>query len=103
MTPLQIRMLKNYVLFHANSPSLGTLVRVSLRSWAFLLLGTLLAILLIVHYQMTAAGCLMLGMLLGAFLRDLSRFRVLFATWPAIEDITNWERVHSILRAHGAA
>lgn len=103
MTPLQIRMLKNYMLFHTNSLSLGVLLRAHLRSWALLLLAASLAIAIIVHTELFVAGWFALGMFLGTFLRDIGRFRVVLATWSAVEDITNWERVHSILRAHGAA
>lgn len=101
MTPLQIRLLENYALLHTKQYSFWVSVRLCLRSWLALLLCVGLGLWMITKLGMIEVGCVLIGMAIGAFLRDIGRYRVAIATWPVIEDITIWERVHSILRAHG--
>jgi hypothetical protein len=40
---------------------------------------------------------LVVAVMVGAFSRDIGRFRKLAQTWPAMREITDWNKVHAFL------
>lgn len=99
LTKLQLQSLKLYLRWHADPPTFASLARASLRSWlalacvatagAFLILGGWLE-----------AGWATVGIVGGAFCRDIGRFRVLLKVWPAHDGVTDWARVREVIEIH---
>lgn len=102
LTKLQHQSLKVYLRWHTQPPTIGVLARSSLRSWLALSLVAGLGC-LIVQSGYPEAGWLVIGMMGGAFLRDIGRFRVLLKVWPAHEEVTNWARVKEVLEEQDGA
>lgn len=101
-TKLQLRSLKVYLSWHTRPPNFAVLARSSLRSWVALALVAGLGC-LIVEWGYPEAGWLVIGMMGGAFLRDIGRYRVLLKVWPAHDEVTDWERVRQVLNEQDGA
>lgn len=96
LTKLQLRSLKVYLSWHTQPPTFWVLARSSLRSWLALVVVAGLGY-LVVESGYPEAGWLVIGIMGGAFLRDIGRYRVLLKVWPAHDDVTDWERVISVI------
>jgi hypothetical protein len=47
------------------------------------------------------SGWLSIGLLLGAFFRDIGYYQVSRRTWPVTDQLIDWKRVSELIEAHG--
>ena len=99
LTKLQLKSLKLYQCWHTHSLTVAGIIRTSLWSWFALAFSAVIGCLLVLG-GWSGAGCLLIGIALGSFLRDVGRFRVLFHVWPVHHEVTDWGRVKEMIEAH---
>jgi len=103
LTKIQLRLLKNYERFRADSLTVSGIIRTCFLSWLLLLGGGAFGFWVATEAGIPAVGWLVVGMCAGAFLRDIGRFQVLFRTWPVLQEIISWERVRELIQTHDNA
>ncbi len=103
LTKIQLKLLKNYERYHADSLTVSGIIRTCLLSWLLLLVSAAIGFWATTAVGVPAAGWLVVGMCAGAFLRDIGRFQVLFRTWPVLREVISWERVRELIQTHDKA
>ncbi len=97
LTRFQRKTLTWYLKYHDKPPTLGRLV---LRSWwthaAMLAIGVGIAASLY-YLGIPSVGTLLLGMMLGAVVRDIRHFWNTVMVWPLLEQVFDWERIKQLL------
>lgn len=99
LTKIQIKTLQFLELFNSKPVSIGRQMRFNWFTWPPLLVIALLGLAAFFTQSSECAGCLLIGLAAGAFLRDIGRFRVLVRIWPVYQEIINWQRVKELLEA----
>jgi hypothetical protein len=98
-TKIQLKLLRYYERFRAESLTVPDVIRICWRSWLALVVGAIFGY-WVATAGMPVIGWLVIGMCGGAFLRDIGRFQVLFRTWPVLREVINWERVRELIQTH---
>jgi hypothetical protein len=75
-------------------PTLGTIISQFARSWLIRLITMVLAVYFLRDAPLVF---LVVGMLLGAILRDISSCRQLVRLWPLYQEIIHWKHVEDKL------
>lgn len=97
LTTLQKRTLLFFNSFNSAPPTVRRQLSFNWIAWALLLiLGAISCVALLVP-GLEAAGYLLIGMILGAFFRDIGRYRAIVRVWPVYREIINWQRVSELL------
>ena len=98
LTKTQLRFLRIYQQLHRQPPTLGSLLWLGRLGWLSLLPGIAVGVWFIVALPSSfgATGYLVVGMCVGAFLRDLGRSIASVRLWPVIERIVEWQRVDDL-------
>ena len=47
-----------------------------------------------------STACLLVGLCIGAFLRDIGHFQGAYRMWPVTQQITDWNRVTELIESH---
>ena len=97
MTKLQRKTLQFFDLFRSETPTVGRQLRFNWFAWIPLLIIALLGLLLLFTPGFECGGWLWIGLVAGAFFRDIGRFRGLVRVWPVYREIINWQRVKELL------
>jgi hypothetical protein len=83
---------------HAKQPSFLVLLKFYRLAWFLLFILGLCGGLLALTPDAIGPGSILVGTVIGAFLRDVNRILVVKRTWPITETITNWDAVSDLLR-----
>lgn len=103
LTRLQRKALLGYATFHRKPPTLTHLLRRSWYSHALLLAAGIGG-----SVGLFAVGAsndwllLVVGLMAGAFFRDIGYFRVTIRVWPILDRVVDWKRVHELVGAPDA-
>ncbi|MFO0808893.1 MAG: hypothetical protein U0746_09745 [Gemmataceae bacterium] len=103
LTKIQLKVLKSYERHHADWLTISGIIRTCLPSWLLLLVGAAVGFWAMAAVGVPEAGWLVVGMCVGAFVRDVGRCRVLFRTWPVLREVIRWERVRELIQTHDNA
>ena len=97
LTKPQLTLLKFYAKYETKPLTLFSIVRSFWILWLLLLVFVAAG-----RWYMWAGwptvGWLLIGVSIGAFLRDVKRICSLFCTWPVIHEIINWKRVRELIQ-----
>ena len=94
---LQQQVLNHYQEYHRIYP---TLVQLIVRNLGrYLLIIAVAALVLVLSYALErpAVANFVLGLLIGALLRDLGTFIQFTKTWPIIDPVLDWDRIEALL------
>ncbi len=97
LTKLQRKTLEFFHSFRTAPPTIGRQLRFNWFAWLPLLIIAVLGVIVLLTPGLANAGWLWLGLVVGAFLRDIGRFRQLVRVWPIYKEIINWQRVSELL------
>lgn len=95
----QQQVIKLYRDYRSSPPSLRTLIRRNTGYYLLRIGVAALAIMLAYRLEQPELGFLVLGLLLGAMLRDIGLFMRLTKTWPITASVLDWERIEAMLNA----
>lgn len=76
--------------------SFALLVRRNAKRYLFLFAVLALAFLMFADLKFWRACYVLVGLLLGALLRDIGWFRAIGRTWPFSEKVTDWGKVQGL-------
>lgn len=76
--------------------SIALLLRRNTKRYLFLFAAITLAIVTLAANDFWAACHVVLGILIGALLRDIGWYRVMGRTWPFSEKVTDWAKVQGL-------
>jgi hypothetical protein len=93
----QQQIIRLYLEYRDSPPGLVQLVRRNLGHYLLRILIAALAIMLAYMLQRPELAFLVLGMLVGALLRDLAFFNRLARTWPTTASVLDWDRIEALL------
>src|SRR3954447_6624700 len=96
---LQKAVLQMYWRYHVGGWALGPVLQSMWWRWLLLLVYAVLGGWLLSDVSTGAAG-LVVGVAAGAFLRDIGRIVQSCRIWPTLHEITDWQRVEQLLKAH---
>ncbi len=99
LTRYQIKTLQFFAAYRETDPTVMRQLRFNWFAWLPLLVIAGLAGVLVCTPGDEYAGCVVFGVVMGAFGRDLGRFRVLSRIWPVYREIIRWPRVTELLEA----
>ena len=99
LTKTQLSFLKMYQRLHADPPTALGLLWLGRRGFLSLLPAAILGVLFILTQEgiWILLGYFLVGLFLGACLRDIGRTTAVVRLWPAVEQIVHWERVDQIV------
>jgi hypothetical protein len=100
LTKLQLKLLRLFYLFRADIPSVSQLLAFNWAAWLPLLAYALFGFLLTSIPEFGPLGWWAVGMGMGAFLRDIGRYRDTGRAWPLYQEIINWEKVSALMEAN---
>jgi hypothetical protein len=100
VTKNQLRFLKIYQELHRQPPTVFGLLWLGRLGFLALVPGVAVGIWFILMLPPSAAiaGYFVIGMCVGAYLRDIGRSIASVRLWPAIEHIVSWQRVDETVR-----
>lgn len=102
LTRIQYRVLKAWLRCHATGNNFAQLLRRCWPQWlSFAVLSALLFFFLVPFSP--ESGWLSIGLLLGAFFRDIGYHRASSRTWPVTEQLIDWKRVSELVESHEQA
>jgi ABC-type long-subunit fatty acid transport system fused permease/ATPase subunit len=93
----QRRNLELYRQYREETPTLFNLFRGNLWRYLLMVAFAILAMLLIPSLANGAVVYGVLGLVVGAILRDVGYFRQFRQVWPATAAVLDWERVEALL------
>lgn len=96
---IQQDVLRLYKDYQSSPPSVRKLFGRSLWRYLLLIFVFVLGIALAVIFGLANHAFLMLGLLVGALLRDLASFIRFVRTWPVTESVLDWDRIDTLLEA----
>ena len=99
LTPFQYKALKIYWRYHTKGLTVGQVLQVCWGQWTALI-GCALAAYFLLTPSSPALGCLAVGIFGGAFVRDISQYRVAFRMWSVNREIYSWKRVSELIESH---
>lgn len=92
LTRIQLKLLKFYANYEARPLNLAGIIRPFWVPWLLLLLVAGAG-----RWDMwagwPAVGWVLVGVSVGAFLRDVNRILSLFLTWPVLHQVINWQQL----------
>jgi hypothetical protein len=94
---LQQQVLELYQNYHVSPPSLVGLIGRNLGRYLLMIITAALAIILFYSVQLPNHASVLLGLLIGALLRDIAVFQRLIKTWPITESVLDWDRIDTLL------
>lgn len=97
LTKLQLKILKFYAKYQTERLTLFKIAGAFWLSWLWLL-GVLALGWFYVWGGWRAFGWVIIGIAIGAFLRDVNRILTLFRTWPALHEVFNWDRLKDLIQ-----
>ena len=98
LTLTQRRLLQFYNRHRSTPLSIGTVIRSHAPSWILMAITAVASYGLLKSEWPLFAG-LYIGICGGAFLRDVSRLRTLFHTWPITRAVLDGDKVEKLLEA----
>jgi len=98
LTKVQRKMLLGWHHTHEYGMSLAFFLRKALTSWALLALPAAAAYFIIVP-NLPGLGWTVVGLCIGAALRDIGYYRIGLDFWPIRDQIVDWQRVTELLDA----
>ncbi len=99
LTRLQYKALKIFWRYHAAGQTVGQILRTCWRQWLLLAMMGVLVFFVFFPGSPTI-GCLLLGLCIGAFLRDIGYYQVSVRIWPVSQQIIDWKRVAEMIESH---
>jgi hypothetical protein len=96
-TKLQRKTLLYFHSFSSASPTIGRQLAFNWFAWLSLLILAMIGCVVLLIPGYAAAGCLWLGIVVGAFFRDIGRYRGVVRVWPVYREIINWQRVSELI------
>ena len=97
LTKVQRQTLEQYRRYRGKRPGVGFFVRSNLWRY-FLLVGAgVVAFLLLLSLGVSGPAYLLLGLVVGALLRDYALFRRFKQSWPVVEELLDWDRLNALL------
>lgn len=99
-TKFQLKTLRFVHLFRADVPTIGRLLSFNWAAGLLLLAYALFGFLLTSIPEFGPLGWWAVGMGMGAFLRDIGRYRDTGRVWPLYQEIINWEKVSGLMEAN---
>ena len=100
LTKLQKKTLQFFNLFRAEPPTIVGQLRFNWFAWLPLLIIAVLGCVVLLTPGFENAGWLWIGLVVGAFFRDIGRFRGLVRVWPVYKEIINWQRISELLESN---
>jgi hypothetical protein len=100
LTKLQKKTLQFFNLFRTEPPTIGRQLRFNWFAWLPLLIIAVLGCVVLLTPGFENAGWLWIGLVVGAFFRDIGRFRGLVRVWPVYKEIINWQRISELLESN---
>jgi hypothetical protein len=96
-TKLQLKVLKFYANYETKPLTLLNILYPFRIQWVLLILIAVAG-----RWYIWAgwpqASWILIGLSIGAFLRDIARIQILYRTWPVLHEIINWERVKDLMQ-----
>ncbi len=97
VTKLQRKALEEYRQFRRREPSLIGLMRSALKLHVLMVLVGAAVAVLVTAIGQKETGLIVIGMVLGAVIRDYGIFRRFTKLWPALSETMNWRRIDELL------
>jgi len=97
LTKLQNKTLQQLHSFRSKPPTVGRQLSLNWFAWLALLFVVVLGCLVFLMPGFETVGWLWIGIAVGAFLRDIGRFRATVRVWPIYQEIINWPKVAELL------
>jgi hypothetical protein len=97
LTKLQRKTLEFFHSHRSETPTIGCQLRFNWFAWVPLVVIGILGCFVLLTPGCEKAGWLWIGLVGGAFARDLGRYRGVVRVWPAYQEIINWQRVSELL------
>jgi hypothetical protein len=97
LTKLQKKTLEFFHSCRSKPPTIGRQLGFNWFAWVPLLVVGVLGCLVLLTPGFEKVGWLWVGLIAGAFARDIGRFRGVVSVWPVYKEIINWQRVSDLL------
>jgi hypothetical protein len=99
LTRLQRKTLQYFHAFRSESPTVGRQLSFNWVAWLPLLVVAVLGCIVLLAPGFENVGWLWIGLVVGAFFRDIGRYRGIVRVWPVYQEIINWQRVSELLES----
>jgi hypothetical protein len=99
LTKIQRKTLQFLLLFFPIKPTIGRQLRFNWFAWLPLLALCAIGCIFAFTSGLSSLGWWVIGMAVGAFSRDIGRFRLFVRVWPVYKEIINWQRVTELLES----
>jgi hypothetical protein len=100
LTKVQRKTLQFFQLFHSEKPTIGRQLIFNWFAWLPLLASVAVASIFAFTPAFANMGWWMIGVAVGAFGRDIGRFRQFVRVWPVYKEVVNWQRVSELLESN---
>jgi len=102
LTTHQFKVLRVWLRYHRSGYGVGQWFRSCWPSWLVLGVMGALCLVCLVPISMTV-GWMLLGLCVGAFLRDIGYYQVTRRTWSVTDRVIDWKQVEDLVDSHDKA
>jgi hypothetical protein len=99
LTKLQKKTLQFFHSCRSEPPTVGRQLSFNWFAWLLLLIIAALGCVVLLTPGFANAGWLWIGLVAGAFGRDIGRYRGIVRVWPVYREIINWQKVSELLES----